>query len=332
MEGFIELQEHRHDETPVMEDARRNSRPLWIALAIIGVFFIVELVGSILSGSLALLADAGHMLSDVAAMAMAIFAFWIASRPATPRRTYGYYRAEVLAAMANAITLVLVSLYIFWEAYQRLSNPPEIQSVTMLVVATAGLVANLASAAVLSRGAGDNLNLRGAFLHVVGDTLGSVGAIVAGLVMLFTGWYYADPLVSVLIGLLVLYSGWHLLRESVDVLLEATPKQVDLTEVKQSLGDIPGVAEVHDLHVWTVTSGFLAMSGHLTLRNGSHGEILRSATDLLRNRYGIGHTTIQIESEAGEDGRHGCYSAHGVTICTATPARRARKGHEHHGH
>lgn len=322
---------HDHVHAASSVAAERNRRPLWIALAITGGFFVVEVVGGLITGSLALLADAGHMLSDVAALALALFAFWISARPATPERTYGYYRVEVLAATANAVTLVALALYIFWEAYHRLLDPPTVQSLPMLAVATVGLMANGASALILSRGAEDNLNLRGAFLHVLGDLLGSVGAIVAGLVMLLTGWYYADPLVSVIIGVLVLYSGWWLLRESVDILLEATPASVDLREIERALLGLPEVAGVHDLHVWTVTSGFLAMSGHLTLRNSHDDHTLATATDLLRSRFGIGHVTLQLESAAEESQiHHGCYIGPDTTGCVVPPFRRPSVPHHHH--
>lgn len=283
----------------------RDAKPLWIAFGLIGTFLVVEVAGALVTGSLALLADAGHMLSDVAALALALFAFWIATRPATPERTYGYYRVEVLAALGNAVTLVLISLYIFWEAFQRLSAPPEVHSLPMIAVATAGLIANIGAAFALHRGAGESINVRGAFLHVIGDLLGSVGAILAGLVMLTTGWYYADPLISVLIGILVLYSGWRLLRETVDILLEATPSSVDTSRIQATLLEIPGVDGVHDLHVWTVTSGFLAMSVHIQTKTDEQARILEEATVLLRRRFGIDHTTIQIErpgrtSEGGQ--------------------------------
>lgn len=283
----------------------RNVRPLWISLVIIGAFFVIEVVGAILTNSLALLADAGHMLSDVAALALALFAIWIAQRPATHERTYGYHRVEVLAAGANATTLLGISLYIFWEAYQRMSQPPEVASGPMLVVAVAGLISNVAAAFVLHGGSEESINMRGAFLHVLTDLLGSVGAIVAGAVMYFTGWYYADPLISVAIGLLVLFSGGRLFRDSVEILMEATPKHIDIEEMEKALRSLPGVVGVHDLHVWTVTSGFLSMSGHLRISEADSGRTLGAATELLRERFGIGHSTIQIEGPEEVIGLHG---------------------------
>ena len=240
--------EHERGAGPAGGAARR---PLAVALAITAVFLVAEVAGGLFTGSLALLADAGHMATDAAALALALFAAWLARRPATPERSYGYYRAEVLAALVNAATLIAVSLYIFWEAFERLGTPPEVDSAPMLAVAVAGLLANAVSAWVLSRGGGHehDLNTRGAFLHVVGDLLGSVGAIIAALVMLATGWYLADPLLSIGIGLLILRGSWRLLRESVDVLLEAAPTHIAPAAVREALTKVEGVRGVHDLHV-----------------------------------------------------------------------------------
>jgi cobalt-zinc-cadmium efflux system protein len=306
-------------------------RPLTIALVISSGFLLVEVVGALVTGSLALLADAGHMLTDVAALALALGAFWLSARPATPERTYGYYRVEVLAAALNAATLVLIALYIFYEAYERLWDPPAVQSGPMLAVAVAGLIANVASAWVLGHGHGGNLNARGAFLHVLGDLLGSVGALVAAVVMLVTGWLYADPLASLLIGLFTLWSGWRLLRESVDVLLEATPRGVNVRAVEQELAALPNVLGMHDLHVWTVTSGFLALSAHLTVEDADHDALLVRASDLLRERFGIDHVTLQLERPVLEERvHHGCYVGSGCTPCAAPRVLRTiHVGHRH---
>ncbi|HEY3079368.1 MAG TPA: cation diffusion facilitator family transporter [Chloroflexota bacterium] len=320
---------HRHEhEHPRTASPRR---PLLTALAISAGFLVVEVGGAVFTGSLALLADAGHMLTDVAALALALGAFWLSARPATPERTYGYRRAEVLAAAANAATLVLIAFYIFYEAYQRFSDPPAVQSGPMLVVALAGLLANLASAWVLGHGHVGNLNARGAFLHVLGDTLGSVGALLAAVVMLTTGWLYADPLASVLIGLFTLWSGWRLLREAVDVLLEATPRGVDVRALERALLGLSGVRGMHDLHVWTVTSGFLALSAHLTVDAADGDDLLVRASDLLRGGFGIDHATLQIEKPVLEERVHrGCYVGAGCTPCAAarTP-HLVRLGHGH---
>jgi cobalt-zinc-cadmium efflux system protein len=324
---------HAHDHHDHAHAAPSPRRSLLVALAISGAFLLVEVAGAIATGSLALLADAGHMLTDVAALALALGAFWLSARPATPERTFGYYRVEVLAAAVNAATLVLIAFYIFYEAYQRLWNPPAVESGPMLAVAVAGLVANLASAWVLGRGHGDNLNARGAFLHVLGDLLGSVGALLAAAVMLATGWYYADPIASVLIGLFTLWSGWRLLRESVDVLLEATPRGVDVRAIERALLALPGVGGIHDLHVWTVTSGFLALSAHLTVAPPPPpAGLLVDATGLLRERFGIDHVTLQIEGPALEEHvHHGCYIGDSHTACAAPrlPRAIAHLGHRH---
>jgi len=300
-----DAQEPDHQPT-----ARVHRRPLAIALVITTTFLIIEIVGGLLTNSLALLADAGHMATDVAALGLSLFAVWLARRPATPTRSFGYYRAEVLAALVNAATLVAISFYIFWEAYQRLGEPPEVDSGPMLAVAVAGLAANLASAWVLMRGGGHeaNLNTRGAFLHVVGDALGSVGAIVAALVMLATGWYLADPILSAGIGVLILWSSWRLLRESVDVLLEAAPQGMDATEVRTAMAGVEGVAGVHDLHVWTVTSGLVALSAHVEVRDqGGWDPTLDALTGLLAERFGIAHVTLQPEpANARPVGFAGC--------------------------
>lgn len=328
------------NEQPGQTGDRVNHRPFVIALIITATFLIAEVIGGLLTNSLALLADAAHMATDVAALALALFAIWLAKRPATAERSYGFYRAEVLAALLNAATLVAISIYIFWEAFNRIGDPPEIDSGPMLLVAIAGLGANAASAWVLMRGGEhqDNLNVRGAFLHVVGDMLGSVGAIVAALVMLSTGWYLADPILSAGIGLLILWSSWRLLRESVEVLLESTPKGIDTTEVLAAMSQIDGVAGVHDLHIWTVTSGMIAMSGHVEVTNQrAWHDTLVDLTVKLRTQFGIAHVTLQPEDagdESGvfrgcsldtEAGRRACL----VPIAPLSPGALGHQGHRH---
>ncbi len=275
-----------------------KSRALAIALGITLAFLIVEVIGGLLTGSLALLADAGHMATDVAALALALFAGWLARRPATPERSFGYRRAEVLAALVNGATLVAISIFIFWEAFRRIGEPPEVDSGPMLAIAVAGLAANAASAWVLARGGGHqhDLNTRGAFLHVIGDMLGSVGAIAAALIMLATGWYLADPILSAGIGLLILWSSWQLLRESVDVLLEATPAHIDPVAVRRAMTTVPGVTGVHDLHIWTVTSGLVALSAHVECeRDRGWNDLLVDLAARLRDQFGIVHVTLQPE-------------------------------------
>jgi cobalt-zinc-cadmium efflux system protein len=271
---------------------------LIVALTITASWFLVELAGGIYSNSLALLADAAHMLTDLAALALSLFAIKISEKPATHEKTYGYLRAEILAALANGIFLILIGIYIFYEAHQRFRTPPEIKSIPMLVVATTGFVANIVTAGLLYKSRGDSLNLRGAFLHVVGDTLGSAGAIIAGVLMVTKRWYLADPIVSSIVAALVLYSSWKLVAESVDVLLEGTPRHLKIANILSDLGSLDGVVSVHDLHVWSITSEVTAMSCHLVIKaNENAGIALSESSRLMREKYGIEHTTIQIEFE-----------------------------------
>ncbi|NLT66502.1 MAG: cation transporter [Acidobacteria bacterium] len=271
---------------------------LMLALSITASWFLVELAGGLYANSLALLADAAHMLTDLAALGLSLFALKISERPATHQKTYGYLRAEILAALANGVFLILIGIYIFYESYQRFMEPPEVKSAAMLAVAATGLLANLVTARLLYHSRHENLNLRGAFLHVLGDTLGSVGAIIAGILMLTRQWYLADPIVSAIVGALVLYSSWELVAESVDVLLEGTPRHLKISHILDDLGKMKGVRSVHDLHVWAITSEVTAMSCHLVLGPDEDAEAaLAESSRLMREKYGIEHTTIQIELE-----------------------------------
>jgi cobalt-zinc-cadmium efflux system protein len=281
------------DSNPAKHGQKRS---LNIALGLTTVYMVVEVIGGLLTGSLALLADAGHMLSDVGALGVALFALKLAERPPTSEKTYGYHRAEILAALANGLTLWLIAGLIFHEAYHRFSALPEVKGWGMLSVAAIGLGVNLGVAMILRKRASESLNLQGAFSHVLADTLGSIGAITAALIILAIGWHLADPLVSVLIAGLILYSSWDLVRGSVGILMEATPKEIKLDEVRTVLEQIPGVQEVHDLHVWCLTSGFYALSAHATVRNLSQGQqILEQARRSLKDRFQIGHMTLQLE-------------------------------------
>jgi cobalt-zinc-cadmium efflux system protein len=275
-----------------------GKKRLVFALVITGSWFLIELAGGIYSNSLALLADAAHMLTDLAALGLSLFALLISTRPATHQKTYGYLRAEILAAFANGIILILIGCYILYESYQRFLSPPAVKSIPMLLVASTGLMANVVTAGLLFRSRHENLNLRGAFLHVLGDTLGSIGAILAGLLMMLRGWYLADPIVSMLVGGLVLYSSWELVTESVDVLLEGTPRHLKIAHILKDLGGIRGVVSVHDLHVWSITSGLTAMSGHIVMKTDEDANrVLAESSHLMREKYKILHTTIQIEFE-----------------------------------
>ena len=282
-----------HDHDHVRELGRKR---LMLVLGITATFMLVELIGGLLANSLALMADAGHMLSDVAALGLSAFALWFSRRPATAAKSYGYMRIEILAALVNGATLIIISVIILWQAWLRLRQPQDVQGALMLGVAAGGLLVNIVAAWLLHSSSGHNLNLRGAYLHVLGDLLGSVGAIAAAAIILTTGWMPADPIISVIVALLILFGAWRLVRESVDVLLEAVPRHIDMTAVHRSLMSIPGVEEVHDLHVWTLTSGYLAMSGHTVIRDPArHRETIAGVHDRMHREFGISHVTIQIE-------------------------------------
>lgn len=282
----------RHSET----------RRLKWALAISLLYFFAELVAGFVTNSLALLSDAGHMLSDVGALGLSLFAFYMAKRPATHHSTYGFHRIEILAALFNGLTLWLIVGIIFAAAYNRVSQPPEVKSLGMIVVAVIGLLVNLTAAAILHGGHRHNLNLRGAFLHVISDAAGSVGAIIAGVVMLTTGWYLADPLISFVIGLLVLFSSWTLVKDSLSVLMQAVPKGIRLDEVRRTIESVEGVSAVHDLHVWAVTSDIFTLSAHAVVESGEDFHlVLNGIEETLRARFNIEHTTIQLETESREE-------------------------------
>ncbi|HEX2262031.1 MAG TPA: cation diffusion facilitator family transporter [Candidatus Binatia bacterium] len=272
------------------------------ALALSCVYFFAELIGGFLTNSLALLSDAGHMLSDIGALALSLFAFRIAKRPATVSSTFGYHRVEILAALFNGLTLWLIVGVIFAAAYNRFLDPPAVESYGMMVVASVGLLVNIVAGAILYGSHHHNLNLRGAFLHIVSDALGSVGAIAAGLIMLFTGWYVADPVISILIGLLILHASWNLVKESLSVLMQSVPKGIRLEEVQKCLEEVEGVSKVHDLHVWAVTSDIFTLSAHAVVENGGDfHQVLNGIEDVLKERFNIEHITIQLETESREE-------------------------------
>ena len=284
---------HGHAHTA----AGANKRNLAIVFGLTTFYLIAEVVGGFLTHSLALLADAGHMLTDVAGLGLALLAIRFAERPATPERTYGYYRVEILAALTNAVVLIGISLYILFEAYERFMKPREVESGVMLVVAAIGLAINIAGVFILRKGSTESLNLKGAYFEVLSDMLTSIGVIVAATIMLTTGWYYADPIISAGIGLVILPRTWKLLREAVGVLLEGTPSDVNLTAVREAMARLPGVKEIHDLHVWTLTSGMNAMSAHVVVADTSmHDAVLRAVHETITTNFKIGHVTVQIEN------------------------------------
>lgn len=308
---------HNHPHPP-LRSARSVSR-LRLVLGLTTVFMIVEAVGGWISGSLALLADAGHMLTDVGALALSLVTAWLAQRPAGEGKTYGYLRWEILAALVNGAALFGIAALIVIEAVERLQTPHPIRTGLFLAVAAAGLVVNLVSLAVLHRVREGSLNVRGAYLHVLGDALGSVGALSAAGIIAVTGWTLADPIASILLSLLILVGAWRLVRESTDVLLEAAPGHVSMPEVERRMLAVPGVSAVHDLHVWTVTTGVVAMSGHAVVPDlDAHPGVLDGIRAEM-SRLGIDHVTIQLEVEDG------------CEECSATAANHAARA-AHHGH
>jgi cobalt-zinc-cadmium efflux system protein len=288
MEPHSHAHDHKHDHA---------HGSLKTALIITSTFLVLEFIGALYTNSLALLADSGHMLTDVAALSLSYFAMRFASRRATPRKTYGFYRVEILAALLNGVFLVLIALYIFYEAYDRFLNPPAVKADWMLIVASIGLLANLVSAWVLFGKHHESLNIRGAFFHVLTDAIGSVGAILASLAILASGFQAADPLISIVVAILILWSSWILIRDAVDILLESTPAHINIVNLREQLGRVTGVGSVHDLHVWTLTSGVLAMSCHVVASGDSFDrtELLGRVNDVAREQFRIDHTTIQIE-------------------------------------
>lgn len=290
---------------PHRPEGPSGAKELGLALLITLSVMLIEVLAGLISGSIALLADAGHMLTDASALSLALFAAWIATKPATAEKTYGYYRTEILAALINGVALWLLVIWISVRAFHRLQHPPEVLTGPMLVAASLGLLANLTSSYILSKARTRNLNLRGARLHVLGDALGSCGVITAGVLMRVKGWTIADPLASLFIGLLIAISSWALVKQSVNVLLEATPAHLNIVQITQAMRRIDGVQDVHDLHLWTITTGMEAMSGHIIVDQLSQGPaILVALNQLLSDRFGIVHTTFQLEPR-----QHACAMA-----------------------
>jgi cobalt-zinc-cadmium efflux system protein len=294
------MHDHAHEHR--LEGDRRA---LAGALAIIGAFTVVEVVVGYLADSLALLADAGHMLGDVGSLALALFAAWLGARPATPERSFGYRRAEILAALANGVALVLISIWIVVEAVGRLRNPVEPLGGWVLAVGVVGLALNLGAASVLHRRGSESLNVQGALRHVLADALGSVGVIVSGAIVLLTGWSYADPLVALGIAGLVLASSWTILRDSVGILLESTPRGLDAEEIGRAMVEVDGVREVHDLHVWTITSGFASLSAHVLVSPDADCHAKRRELErVLDERFDLTHTTLQVDHAGNGEAIH----------------------------
>jgi cobalt-zinc-cadmium efflux system protein len=289
-----------HQHGPGVRSERKYGR-LTFALILTAVYLVAEAVGGWLTNSLALIADAGHMLTDVAALSLTLFAFWFASRPATSRKTYGYYRLEILAAFVNGIVLVLLSIWVIYEAILRWQSPPAVMALGLTLIAVGGLVVNIIVAMLLHADHKHDLNMRGAFLHVIGDLLGSVAAIAAGVLILAFGWLWADALCSILISLIIIFGAWRLVSESVNVLLEGTPRHIDFASVEKVLLSTEGVTGIHDLHVWTISSGIDALSAHV--HHGvtvPHSELLAVIRERLTENFGIGHLTIQMETDDSE--------------------------------
>jgi len=284
--------------------ANSNMRRVTIALVLTGAFMIVEVIGGILSGSLALLADAGHMLTDTMALALAAVAFHVSKRPPDARLTYGYHRFQILAAFVNGLSLLLIVGWILYEAFNRFVTPQEVLGGTMFVVASAGLVVNIISFVVLHGGDKENLNISGAALHVAGDLLGSVAAIVAAVVIIYTGWMPIDPILSVAVAILILKSAWALVKRSAHVLLEGAPEWLDMNAMQDCLvASVPEVSSIHHVHVWGMTPQDLMLTMHVRVHNESTNptDIIRRVKVLLREQYGIGHSTVEIETDACSD-------------------------------
>ncbi|MEC1770529.1 cation diffusion facilitator family transporter [Schinkia azotoformans] len=286
---------HHHHHGPTREG---NKKGLTIALTITTGIMLLEFFGGLITNSLALLSDSGHMLSDASSLALSLIAMWFAARPASPNKTFGFYRFEILAALFNGVSLFLIAGFIVYEAYGRFFDPPTVASGSMMLIALIGLFANLLSAWALMRKGDvkDNVNLRSAYLHVLGDALGSVGAILAGIVMYFFGWYVADPIISVIVALLILKSAWGIIKHTVHILMEGTPITIDQQEVYKALEEIPGVINIHDLHIWTITSGLDSLSCHILIEDNQDSQvILQAAITKIENIFKIKHTTIQVE-------------------------------------
>lgn len=280
------------------QDGGKNKKILKWTFFLIAGFMIVEVIGGIMTNSLALLSDAGHMLSDAAALALSYVALSIGQRTATAQKTFGYRRFEIFAALINGLTLIGISLYIFYEAIQRFSDPPTVASTGMLIIATLGLLVNIGAAFILQRGDNENLNVKSAFLHVLGDILGSIGAITAALLILFFGWNLADPIASMIVAVLIIISGYRVVRDSFHILMESAPEHLQSEDVKAKLMTIEEVEEITDLHIWSITSDFLSLTCHvIVVQEADEQIVLRKIQTLLHDEFDLHHMTIQIEKK-----------------------------------
>jgi cobalt-zinc-cadmium efflux system protein len=293
--------DHEHDDAVNgRRSANGGKKDLLIALAITCLMMVAEVVGGLISNSLALLSDAGHMLIDNIALILSFFAMKFSSMPANSKKTFGFYRLEILAALVNGVTLVLISFYIIYEAYLRILHPQPVHGSLMLTIAVIGLITNVIGAAVLMKHRHANLNIRGAFLHIVGDAAVSVGVIIGGIIIVNTGWYLIDPILSILISCVIIYGSWHLLTESVNILLESAPAHIDVDVVAADIAKIKGVREAYHIHLWTITSGVYALSAHVLIEDqpvsGSR-ELINEIRSLLSHKFNVLHSTIQLECE-----------------------------------
>ena len=293
------MEHHHHNHTHSHGSVRETGKSrLRLVLVLTSFFFVVEVIGGFWTNSLALLSDAGHMLSDMFALGLSLFAFWLSSRKPSTTKTYGYYRFEVVAAFINGVLLILIALWIFAEAYSRFQQPAAVKSIPMLLIAIIGLMINLLGIYLLHKAGTKNINIRGALFHLVGDAAGSVGAITAAIVITLTGWTLFDPLVSVLIGVLIIYSAWRLLWDVVNILMQGVPSHIDLESIKEGILSVDGVIGLCDLHIWSLTSEVESLSAHVVVENmGRNKEILEKLTGLIKDRFGISHVTLQIEDE-----------------------------------
>lgn len=314
-----------HDQPHAPRPRQESKSRLTLVLVMTGTYMVVELVAGYYTRSLALIADAGHMLSDVASISLALLAIWFATRPPTTGKSYGYYRTEILASLINGVLLVVVALSIFFEAYRRITSPPDVMTGPMLAVALVGLVINLVSIKLLHGVQHDSVNMQAAYLEVMSDLAGSAGVLIAALTIMFTGWHVVDPLISAFIGLLILPRTWLLLAEATNILMEGTPGHINPDKLREALLAVKGVVDVHDIHVWTITSGLEAMSGHITTDcQTSSKTVLSEVTRICRSDFGIQHTTIQIEQL--EDPT---YSAHEQAPASSPAANPAPHKHPH---